>query len=995
MVRSLVVFMIFLAPWAGAAAAPSADGPLTSAFDRSVRPFLAKHCLDCHGAEQSEADLNLAAYSSMDAAAQDSGHWTAIIGRLEAGQMPPKKVKARPSDDERRRVIGWFRSARDEVSKRNAGDPGVVLARRLSNAEYDYTVRDLTGVDIRPAAEFPIDPANPAGFDNSGESLVMSPSLLKKYLEAARLVSTHLVLKQQGFEFAPFPAVADTDRDKYCVQRIIAFYRQQNIDLADYFLAAWAYKNRDGLGRADQTLHAIASERRVSAKYLQTIWATLNDPIDPVGPLVKLQAMWRELPPAALDQPEIVRRGCETMRDYVVGVRKKVEPRFRNITAGRIGAAEQPLLIWKNVQYATHRMSFDPAQLQVANEPPAPAVTEPEPGADNEFGPGHTIMVNNQRGDPDLVVPRGERARYEAAFARFCRVFPDRFYMDERGRNYFDTSKDRGRYLNAGFHSLMGYFRDDQPLYELILNDAEQKELDQMWRDLDFVASASERTYIQFCPIGRRKKESTADASEKAVSTETVNITSEAEIRRLEESYLARAQGGDPRGIDAIRSYFGSMNDAIRWTEKARLGAEPSHLDSLVRFATSAYRRQLSKREREGVLDYYRTCRKEGLDHESAIREGVVAVLMSPDFCYRLDLAPPADGAHALSDYELASRLSYFLWSSMPDAELLACAAAGDLHKPAILSAQTRRMLRSPKVRALAIEFAGSWLDFRRFDAIATVDRNRFPAFTDALRDAMYEEPIRLLVDALQNNLSMLDLVDGDYTFVNRPLAEHYGMPAGDSSSDRWIRVEHASRYRRGGLLGMAAFMTKNAPGLRTSPVKRGNWVVKNILGERIPAPPPNVPELPRDEATSDLPLRDMLAKHREDPSCAACHARFDSFGLVFEGFGPVGERREHDLAGRAVDASAVFPDGTRETGVDGLRDYIRSHRQRDYTKNLTRKLLAYALGRSLILSDDILVDEIDRGLAQNGYRLEALVESIVASKQFLYKRGSTQVAQR
>jgi hypothetical protein len=186
----------------------------------------------------------------------------------------------------------------------------------------------------------------------------------------------------------------------------------------------------------------------------------------------------------------------------------------------------------------------------------------------------------------------------------------------------------------------------------------------------------------------------------------------------------------------------------------------------------------------------------------------------------------------------------------------------------------------------------------------------------------------------------------------------------------------------------MALFLTKHSPGLRTSPVKRGNWVVKNVLGERSPPPPPSVPELPRDEAKLDLPLREVLARHRRDASCAACHARFDSFGLVFEGFGPIGERREKDLAGRPVEVSATFPGGGEGAGLDGLRTYVRKHRQNDFIDNFCRKLLAFALGRSPMLSDDRLIKQVRDKLAAEDYHFEVAIEAIVSSPQFLNKRG-------
>src|SRR6476646_5515607 len=244
--------------------------------------------------------------------------------------MPPAKT-VQPSADARGEVIAWAKEVRKSEGKRTAGDPGPVPARRLSNAEYDHTVRDLTGVDLRPARELPVDPANEAGFDNSAESLAMSPALLKKYLEAARRVADHLVLKPEGFDFADHPMIADTDRDKYCVRRVIEFYKRQPTDLAEYFQAAWRFRHRAELGRPNATLADIAAESKVSPKYLATIWDTLTGRAEEIGPIAALQVMWKELPDA--DRPGAVRTQCERMRDFVAGLRHKLVPEVRNLTA--------------------------------------------------------------------------------------------------------------------------------------------------------------------------------------------------------------------------------------------------------------------------------------------------------------------------------------------------------------------------------------------------------------------------------------------------------------------------------------------------------------------------------------------------------------------------------------------------------------------------------------------------------------------------------------
>ena len=435
----------------------------------------------------------------------------------------------------------------------------------------------------------------------------------------------------------------------------------------------------------------------------------------------------------------------------------------------------------------------------------------------------------------------------------------------------------------------------------------------------------------------------------------------------------------------------------------------------------------MSRAERDDLLAFYRRLRQEdGLSHEEAVRDSIVSVLMSPYFCYRIDLSQAAKEQDTapltsrmkgpvvtspLSDHALASRLSYFLWSSMPDEALLARAAAGDLHRPEVLVAQARRMLQSDRVRGLASEFGGNWLDFRRFEEHNGVDRDRFKRFTNELRQAMFEEPIHFFVDLVREDRSVLEFLYADYTFVNPALARHYGMPECgmpecgmpecgmpelDFRSSDWVRVNDAHLYGRGGLLPMAVFLTKNAPGLRTSPVKRGYWVIRRLLGEFVPPPPPTVPQLPSDEVKlGDLTLRELMARHRQDKSCAGCHVHFDSIGLVFEGYGPVGELRVKDFGGRPVDAHATFPGGSEGVGLEGLRKYIREHRQKDFVDNLCRKLLAYALGRSLLLSDDATIDDMRAKLAGNGYRFGSLVESIITSPQFLRKRGLDDLIKR
>jgi hypothetical protein len=985
-------------------AANPADGGLARQFSQTVRPFVTTYCTGCHSGSMPAASFDLERYLTMESVVHDLPHWALVLSKLRAKEMPPQPMK-QPPEDRRQQVTDWIGAVRRNEAGKNAGDPGPVRARRLSNAEYNYTIRDLTGADLRPAREFPVDPANQAGFDNSGESLTISPALLSKYLEAARQVAAHLVLKPDGFTFAPYPMLVETDREKYPIQRIVDFYDRQPTDFAEYFEAAWRYKHRAALGRPAATLAGIGAQAKVSPRYLAMIWQTLEQSTEEAGPLVKLKAMWGKLPAPKGNQPDLAREGCVRMRDFVVKIRRHTEKLFTNVESPGFNANFQPVAMFRNRELAAHRRDFDPSALRVEGEPPQQgfvATRGPTFGKQEleDLKKAAAAYIKDRQEDPDLTVPAGERARYEAAFARFSSVFPTGFCLRERGRFYPITSMDQGRLLGAGLHNVMGYFRDDTPLIELILDENGKKELDTLWQEFDFISDYTVRTYSQFVFNGGGGSGGRGTAVDRPSANE---FATQSAIFRMRDQYLAKAAPGTGSVIlQAVKDYFERTNSQIRWVEQARLKAEPRQMDTLLKLAARAYRRPLAPEERDDILTYYRELReKSGLTHEEAMRGSIASILVSPDFLYRVDLVNASPGASAkstnptavpgylpLPDYSLASRLSFFLWSTMPDEELISHANAGDLGKPAVLAAQIRRMLKDGRVRGLATEFGGNWLDFRRFEDHNAVDRERFPSFTNQLREAMFEEPIRFIGEVIHNDRPVLDLLYGNYTFVNRVLAEHYGMPVAPGRPDEWFRVNDARSYGRGGLLPMAVFLTQNAPGLRTSPVKRGYWVARRALGEVIPPPPPVVPELPRDESQSDLPVRDLLAKHRENAVCASCHARFDSFGLAFEGYGPTGERRIKDLAGRPVDARASFPGGDQGTGLEGLQTYIRAHREKDFLNNLGEKMLVYALGRSPLVSDEPLLDAMQAKLAANGYKMSALIETIVTSRQFLNRRG-------
>jgi hypothetical protein len=373
------------------------DAALDRQFQDTIRPFLTTYCLTCHGTNAPAAQFDMRPYSTLEAVIADFGHWRLMSERLRAGQMPPASLPQPPAEL-RTRVIDWIEALAMREARKHAGDPGPVLPRRLSNAEYDNSIRDLTGVDIRPAREFPVDPANTEGFDNSGESLTMSPALIAKYVQAARQVSDHLVLKPDGIAFAPHPMLAETDRDRYAIGRILEFYARQPTDYAGYFQAAWRYKHRAALGRRRASLAGVAAESNVSATYLAAIWTILETPTTPgtpeVGPMATLQSMWRALPAPGENRPELLHAKAIEMREFVQRIRLHTSMQFAAPRVAGLPPGSQPLLNWKLRQFNLHRREFDPRALRTDNDP-EPAVPPPPryPGLHQDAAPRWAALM--------------------------------------------------------------------------------------------------------------------------------------------------------------------------------------------------------------------------------------------------------------------------------------------------------------------------------------------------------------------------------------------------------------------------------------------------------------------------------------------------------------------------------------------------------------------------------------------------------------------------
>ena len=401
-------------------------------------------------------------------------------------------------------------------------------------------------------------------------------------------------------------------------------------------------------------------------------------------------------------------------------------------------------------------------------------------------------------------------------------------------------------------------------------------------------------------------------------------------------------------------------------------------------FAPKIFRRPVENEEVTQLLALYDRAVKQGQSPEEAVKLALKAMLVSPKFLFRIETDQPSEQPYRINDFELASRLSYFLWSSMPDEELFRLAAEKQLSQTPVVEQQVKRMIADPKARVFAENFASQWLRVRELTTTALPDRNKFPQFTTELRDSMMREPIALFDSILKENASLLNLLDSDYTFLNEELAKHYGITDVKGKAFRRVKL---SDHNRGGVLGMAAVLTLTSYPLRTSPVLRGKWVLEEVLGTPPPPPPPMVKSLPQDERPRDgLTFRQQLEKHRADPNCAGCHKRMDPLGLGLENFDAIGRWRA-EIQGKPVDASGVLSTGEAFVGPAELKKLLLQ-RQDLFLRNLTSKLLSYALGRGLEYYDAPVVKQIVHSVAANGCRSSVLLTEIVKSYPFQYRRN-------
>lgn len=909
-----------------AAAAPLSPES-QKAFDTKIRPFLQAHCFKCHDDKETRAGFRIDTLGTDFLAGKTADHWKEIYDNLGLGKMPPKKEE-RPAASDVTVVMDWIdqeiRNA-ERLAKNSSG-----RTRRLNRTEYFNTLRDLFDLEedyVRSLEEELPPDGKVDGFDRIGSSLYIDQAQLAKYVELAERVLSQKVL-------APKPKVAAPAK---------AFVRDMK----------WDAESQNGKFTKVDVVTSLGGilDKREFATFPTgaTIYELKNGGIE------------------YLCGGERIALGHHGSTSYGAG------------DGAGGGTWNTPISSFMSrvTQEGKYRLKFRAGAFAGKGKFAVENVKlKFEFGKNGEF-------VNLDRASVIIDAPLSKPKDYVIEVYLHPRLDVagnNKFSLTWNGVQAYSQVFSRGMLTQTG----------------LILVVPE--------------------VYTVVNQLSSEHYRLTAEEQKKGTPAAKINEMMKARLPEMESKRVAAVQAY----LDAKKPAFVYNPDydlasiprlwleswevegpLVDWPPTGRTklffaGEERPLDDSYIRdifarFMPRAYRRAVEQAEIDDwvawVLKAQKDYKLSGID---AVKEGVKAVLCSPGFLLLQEPTGAANKPQNLTDFELASRLSYFLWSTAPDEELLKLAADKKLHEPKTLEAQVRRMIADPKGMGLVNNFTGQWLQVRDFGKTQT-DRYQYKSYTEELRKSSWQEPYEFFKEVLRNDLSIINFVDSNFVVIDKQLALHYGID-GVKETDGFKKVAIRPEHHRGGVLGMSGVLTYLSDGLRTLPVRRAAYVVDTLWNEPAKPPPPNAGDLPAVKG-KNLTVRQRLQQHRDSASCASCHAHLDPFGVALENYDAIGAWRERqngegfkgDDKSPLLDVSGALPSGRSFSNLAEYKQALLAEKER-FVRGFTKKMLTYALGRSVGATDRQTVEGIIKKVERDDYRMQSLVQAIVASEAFRMK---------
>ena len=1005
---------------------------------KSIKPLITKYCLECHSADDPSGDVQLDQLSEKLSKGEDAEAWHAALDVINAGDMPPEDAD-QPTQEERERIVSWITSslAKAADAKKQTQKASV---RRLTRSQYTNSLQDLLGIKVDFGKALPADSKSEMGFTNNGEILQTSSLHLDYYEKIARAALGKAIVTGDRPESVHYRVTFGSRIDPTTGTEIDGF-QSKAIRKTDFIVQNMAkplsqLKKTEPSGRKNSNTKKNKRKQSINQTNKQQPTIVDGDRTTAIGvgmrgsdadrfqvtddglllfsavPHVETSPKsWQGPSPNAklLFQNSFPKEGDIVVRVKAarsnnwasnrrgfIGLRKKVAavPTKKSIHLKAADCKTVEELVLKDEQWLIPEAVANNAVAEFNVDVAEAGVYQFDlihPYVDANSMPSLRLVVDGKKQQDRLKIKKSLKDEAEITHPITLAYLDKGEHKISIGGHFFvgfkelvitpqqDIAQDLGNEVGSN----RAAYESQRPSLRVFAGTRTDDGMDYRTFDTSKVIEGDngEMQTIEF----KGRLENLPLPFFDNVSTDKLGKIT---IIGLWNDYLvkSRRNSGPPVIVESIEveapyipQWPPQAHQQIFFkpeNPKTEYGSDAYTRQVLARFTNRAFRTQLPASELDRYFQFWNSIKTDHPTYEQSVKEVLVAILCSPKFLYLIE---PAE---TQNQFQLASRLSYFLWNSPPDEKTLELAASGSLQKS--LRNEVRRLVNADNTRNMIESFAYDWLRIDRHETMQ-VNVDRYPKFTRFVKDDMPQETYHFLDHLLKNNLSIDNMIDSDFAMLNQNLAEFYSIKGVKGNHFRPVKV--APSANRGGLLSQGAFLTGHSDGTDAHPIKRAVWVKEKILGDPPPPPPPNVPELDPDTPGFDkLTLKQKLELHRDKDSCRSCHQKIDPYGVVFEGFDATG-RFKPIRKGKPIDVSSTLPDGTAINGVAEIKNYILKRQRNEFATAFVEHLFAYALGRDVTYADEAEIAGIVDRAQKRGNGLRTVVEEIVLSPSFSGKQ--------